>query len=205
MDFFAGFFLGSSGSGDSSDGDFGLLGVPLIIIIANILFKKLTNYVVINFSPYFKVLIFMYLLSLLVEFRFRFRFLVRASHTRRIKTVTACMCFSLLSIPISMILFHDGNIFIDILKYTGAGDWNVDGIFLNVLESIIYWGCKLGNVLTIAFGVTFFKEVIMRILLLISGFIVYRSSYFNILKEKFLSSSLYRTIHFKLKSLFRIV
>lgn len=108
MGFFAGFFLGSSGSGDSSDGDFGLLGVPLIIIIANILFKKLTNYVVINFSPYFKVLIFMYLLSLLVEFRFKF--LVRASHTRRIKTVTACMCFSLLSIPISIILFHDGNI-----------------------------------------------------------------------------------------------
>ena len=201
MGFFAGFFLGSSGKDDSSGGDGGLISIPLMIIIANILFKKLTNYVVTNFSPHFELLIFMYLLSLLIEFRFRF--LVRDSNGRYIKLVSLCICFSLLSIPISMILFHDGNVFTEILKYTGAGDWDVDGILLNVLESIIYWGCKAGNVLTIAFGVTFIKEIFMRTLLLITGFLVYRSSYLNILKKNILSSAIYEGTIGKLNTLIK--
>lgn len=204
MGFLTGFFLGSS-SKDSSSGDGGLISIPLMIIIANILFKKLTNYVVTNFTPYFEILLFMYMLSLLVEFRFRFRFLVRDSAGRYAQTIIVCICFSLLSIPISMILFHDGNIFTQILNDTGAGNWDVDGILLNVLESVVYWGCKAGNILTIAFGVTFLKEIIMRIVLLITGFILYRSSYIKTLKEDITSSPIYENTVGKLNFLIKRV
>ena len=206
MGFFAGFFLGSSDK-DKSSGGCGFISIPLMLIIGNILFKKLTNYVVNNFSPYFEALIFMYLLSLLLEFRLRFRFkiLVRDPYARYTKTVDACLCFSLLSIPISMILFHNGNIFTQILEYTGAGNWDVDGILLNILESVIYWGCKAGNILTIAFGVTFLKEITMKILILITGLILYRSSYIKIFKKDIISSSIYKWTVRKLNSIIKIV